>query len=323
MKIVVLDGHSLAADGNSWDALHGLGEIAVYDHSSADEVAARARPANVLITNKAPIAAEVIDRCPGLRFIAVTATGYDCVDAEAAARRGIPVANVPEYGTDSVAQFTFALLLELCHHVGLHAQAVAAGEWARAPGFCFWRTPLIELAGKTLGIVGHGRIGRRVGELGHAFGMKVLAHSRAHAGSPAYEPFAWAGLDELFQRAAVISLHCPLTTETAGLVNRQRLGRVRPEAFLINTARGGLVVEKDLADALNEGRLAGAAVDVVSHESILPDNPLLSARNCLITPHIAWATREARRRLLAATAANVASFLAGRPTNVVNRPTDG
>jgi glycerate dehydrogenase len=323
MKIVVLDGYTLAADGNSWDALHRLGEIEVHHRSSADEVAARARGAAVLITNKASIPVEVIDGSPDLRFIAVSATGFDCVAVTAASRRGIPVSNVPEYGTDSVAQFVFALLLELCHHVGLHAGAVAAGDWGSSADFCFWRMPLIELAGKTLGLVGYGRIGRRVGELAHAFGMSVLAHSRSRSTPPPFEPFAWTELDELFARAEVISLHCPLTPQTAGLVNRERLQRVRRDAFLINTARGGLVVEQDLAEALNEGRLAGAAVDVVAQEPILPDNALQSARNCLITPHIAWATREARRRLLAATVTNVANFLAGRPTNVVNGPARG
>ncbi len=320
MKIVVLDGYTLAADGNSWGALLPLGTVEVHDRSTPAEVAARAPGAAVLITNKARIPAEVIDACPGLRFIAVSATGFDCVDVAAASRRGIPVANVPEYGTDSVAQFTFALLLELCHHVGPHAEAVAAGAWGQSPDFCFWRTPLIELAGQTIGLVGFGRIGRRVGELAHAFGMHVLAHSRSRSSPPASVPFAWAGLDELFARADVISLHCPLTAETAGLVCRERLQRVRPGALLINTSRGGLVVEQDLAEALNAGRLAGAAVDVVTSEPIRPDNPLLAARNCLITPHIAWATRQARRRLLEATVANVTSFLAGQPTNVVNRP---
>jgi glycerate dehydrogenase len=318
MKIVVLDGRTLGADGNSWAALHTLGEVALYDRSSADEVLARSGTAAVLITNKAPVPAPVIEQAPHLRFIAVSATGFDCVDVAAARRRGIPVANVPEYGTASVAQFVFALLLELCHHVGLHAEAVRSGEWVRAPEFCFWKTPQTELAGKALGIVGHGRIGRRVGELAHAFGMSVLAHSRFRSSPPAYQPFTWVDLDELFARADVISLHCPLTTETAGLVNRQRLRLIKPRALLLNTSRGGLVVEADLAEALNQGQLAGAAVDVVSREPIQPDNPLLTAPNCVLTPHIAWATREARRRLLEATVANVANFLAGRPTHVVN-----
>ena len=323
MKIVVLDGYTLSADGNAWEALRTLGDVEIHDRSSPDELAERARGASVLITNKARIPAEVIDNSPELRFIAVSATGFDCVDVAAATRRGILVSNVPEYGTDSVAQLTFALLLELCHHVGRHAHAVRAGEWARSPDFCFWKAPLIELAGKTMGIVGFGRIGRRVGDLAHAFGMAILAHSRARSEPPAYRPFAWAGLDELFSAADVISLHCPLTPASAGLVNRERLRRMRPGAFLINTARGGLVVEQDLAEALNEGRLAGAVVDVVTQEPIRPDNPLLAAHNCLITPHIAWATREARRRLLDATVANVAGFLAGRPTNVVNPPAGG
>jgi glycerate dehydrogenase len=320
MKIVVLDGYTLAADGNSWDALGRLGAVEIHDRSTPDEVAERSRGAAVLVTNKALVPAGVIDQSPHLRLIAVSASGYDCVDVAAAGRRGILVCNVPEYGSDSVAQLTFALLLELCHHVGLHAAAVRAGDWARSPDFSFWRTPLVELAGKTLGVVGFGRIGRRVGELAHAFGMAVLANGRSQAAPPAYRPFTWAELDDLFARSDVVSLHCPLTPETAGLVNRGRLRRVRPGAFLLNTARGGLVVEADLADALNEGRLAGAAVDVVSQEPVRPDNPLLAARNCLVTPHIAWATREARRRLLEATVANVANFLAGRPTNVVNPP---
>jgi glycerate dehydrogenase len=320
VKIVVLDGHTLAADGNSWSALEALGEVEVHPRSAPDEVTARARGAAVLITNKAHIPGGVIDSSPELRFIAVSATGYDCVDVAAAIRRGIPVANVPEYGTNSVAQFTFALVLELCYRAGLHAAAVRAGDWVRSPDFCFWRTPQVELAGKTMGLVGFGRIGRRVGELAHAFGMAVLACGRSSAVAPAYRPFAWAEPDDLFARADVISLHCPLTAETAGLVDRRRLALVKPSAFLINTARGGLVVEADLAAALGEGRLAGAAVDVVSNEPIRPDNPLLTTRNCLITPHIAWATREARRRLLEATVANVKNFLAGRPTNVVNPP---
>jgi glycerate dehydrogenase len=317
MKIVVLDGRTLGADGNSWAALHQLGEVTYFDRSTEDEVVERARPAAVLVTNKAGVSARAIEQAPELRLLAVSATGYDCVDVAAARRRGVLVCNVPEYGTDSVAQFTYALLLELCHRAGPHADAVRAGEWARSPEFCFWRTPQVELAGKTLGVVGFGRIGRRVGELGHAFGMAVLAHTRSQAAPPAYRPFAWAELDELFARADVISLHCPLNAATTGLVNRERLRLVKPNALLLNTARGGLVVEADLAEALNDGRLAGAAVDVVSREPIRPDNALLGARNCLLTPHIAWATREARRRLLEATVANVASFRAGTPTNVV------
>src|SRR5262245_31860799 len=262
MLLVILDGATLGADGNSWDALAQLGTVAYYDRSTPDEVVERSRDADVLITNKAYVSAAAIEQAPNLRFIAVSATGYDCADVLAARRRGIPVANVPEYGTDSVAQFVFALLLELCHHAGVHAGAVRAGEWTRSPEFSFWKTPLVELAGKTMGIVGFGRIGRRVGELAHAFGMHVLACSRSHSDTPSYAPFAWADLEEVFRRADVVSLHCPLTPETTGLVNRARLSTMKPSAFLLNTSRGGLVVEADLAAALNEGLLAGAAVDV-------------------------------------------------------------
>ncbi len=317
MKIVVLDGRTLAADDNPWDALHALGDVELYDCSTEEEVAVRAAGAAILVTNKARVSARVIEHSPGLRFIAVSATGYDCVDVAAARRWGIPVSNVPEYGTNSVAQFTFALLLSLCHRAEHHADAVRAGEWARSPDFCFWQTPQVELAGKTMGIVGFGRIGRRVGELAHAFGMRVLACSRSQPSPPTYEPFVWSGLDQLFEQSDAISLHCALTESTTGLVNCERIQRMKPTAFLVNTSRGGLVVDADLADALNRGLLAGAAVDVVSQEPIRPDNPLLAAKNCLITPHIAWASREARRRLLMATLQNVANFIAGKPTNVV------
>jgi glycerate dehydrogenase len=318
MKIVVLDGETMGMSADAWDGLRHLGEVEVYDRSSPEEVMARARTAGVLITNKAPVSAEVIAQAPELRFITLLATGYDPVDVAAARRRGIPVANVPEYGTDSVAQLTFALLLELCNHVALHAEAVRAGEWSRSPTFSFWKAPLIEVAGKTMGVVGFGRIGRRVGEVAHAFGMGVLARDQLQVDPPAYRPFAWADLDELFTRADVISLHCPLTPENVGLVNRQRLRLVKSTAYLLNTARGPLVAAADLAEALNEGRLAGAGLDVVAHEPIRPDNPLLTASNCLLTPHIAWATVEARRRLVETAVANVANFLAGKPTNVVN-----
>jgi glycerate dehydrogenase len=318
MKIVVLDGRPLAEDRAAWTGLDHLGEIEFHLYSSPNDVAVRARGAAVLITNKAPIPAKLIEELPELRFITMTATGFDCVDVAAARRRGIPVSNVPIYGTQSVAQFVFAALLELCQHVAKHAEAVTAGEWTSQPDFSLRKTPLIELAGKTMGIVGLGRIGRRVGELARAFGMSVLAYDLVPQASSAEGPVTWCELDDLFARSDVISLHCPLTPQTAGLVNRERLRVVKPTAFLINTARGALVVEKDLAEALNAGRLAGAAVDVVSQEPIRPDNPLLGARNCLVTPHIAWATTEARARLMEVTVANVAAFLAGSPINVVN-----
>jgi glycerate dehydrogenase len=318
MNIVVLDGRTLASDDNPFTPLEPYGEVAVFPYSTPEEIRTRSRDADILVVNKSRIAADVIAQTPRLKFIAVTATGYDCVDTAAARQRGIPVSNVPEYGTDSVAQFIFALLLHLCHRIDVHDAAVRAGEWASSPDFSFWKTPQIELVGKTFGIIGFGRIGRRVGELAHAFGMRVLAYDVFHGSPPAYQPFDWARFDELLPQADVITLHSPLTPQTAGMVNRDFLKKCKPTAFLINAARGPLVVEADLADALNHGRLAGAAVDVVSQEPIKPDNPLLTARNCVITPHIAWATLGARRRLMAATAANIAQFLAGKPINVVN-----
>jgi glycerate dehydrogenase len=318
MKIVVLDGQTMGMSARAWDGLRELGEVEFHDNSTPEEVFERARTAGVLITNKAPVSAAVIEQAPELRLIAMLATGFDPVDIAAARARGIPVVNVPEYGTESVAQLTFALLLELCSQVALHAEAVRAGEWARSPVFSFWKVPLVELAGKTMGLVGFGRIGRRVGEIAHAFGMAVLAHDQFTVNPPEYEPFAWAGLEELFARADAISLHCPLTPDNVGLVNRERLKLVKPTAYLLNTSRGPLVAEEDLAEALNEGRLAGAGLDVVAREPMQPDNPLLTAKNCLLTPHIAWATVEARQRLLDTVVANVASFLLGQPTNVVN-----
>jgi glycerate dehydrogenase len=317
MKIVILDGRPMGEERSVWSGLDRLGEVEVYAYSTREEIRVRAAGAAVLVVNKAPISEDVIDGSPDLRFITLTATGFDCVDIAAARRRGIPVSNVPIYGTDSVAQYVFAMLLELCHHVALHDAAVRAGEWTRQPDFSIRKTPLIELAGKTMGIVGYGRIGRRVGELARAFGMDLIAHD-VYQWEADERAARWCELDELFARADVISLHSPLTPQTTGLVNRERLMRVKPGAMLINTARGPLVVEADLAEALAAGRLAGAAVDVVSIEPIRPDNPLLKAPNCLITPHIAWATEEARRRLMDATVANIAAFLEGRPVNVVN-----
>jgi glycerate dehydrogenase len=318
MKIVVLDGRPLAPERESWDALARLGELEVYEFTSPEEVPDRARGAAVLVTNKAPIRAPLIDASPELKYVTLMATGFDCVDIAAARKKGISVSNVPVYGTNSVAQFVFALVLELCHHVGQHVDAVHAGEWTNQTDFSLRKTPLVELAGKTMGIVGLGRIGRRVGELARAFGMSILAYDAFPQDLSPELAATWCTLDELFARADVISLHCPMTDQTAGLVNSARLTHTKPTAFLINTARGGLVVEKDLAAALNEGRLGGAAVDVVSQEPIHPDNPLLKARNCLVTPHIAWATTEARNRLMETVVANVAAFQAGKPINVVN-----
>jgi len=318
MRIVVLDGHALNPGDNPWTDLEELGDLTVYDRVTADQIVPKAAGAQVVLTNKTPLTSQTLAQLPDLRFISVLATGYNVVDVEAARRRGISVSNVPVYGTDSVAQFVFAFLLELCHHVASHSEQVHAGEWAKSEDFCFWSTPLTELAGRTMGLLGFGRIGRRVGELAHAFGMPVWAHDPFPGDAPPYKPFEWKGVEEVFAGADVVSLHCPQTAENQGMVDARLLGLMKPEALLINTARGGLVNEADLAAALNEGRIAGAAVDVVSEEPIRPDNPLLGAGNCLVTPHIAWATLAARRRLMRTTADNVTAFLAGSPINVVN-----
>lgn len=317
MKIVVLDGYTLNPGDNPWDEIAAQGELIVYDRTAPESVFERARDAEILLTNKTPLRAEILEQLPALRFVAVLATGYNVVDVAFAARIGVPVANVPEYGTDSVAQHVFALLLELCHQVARHDTAVKAGEWTAAPDFCFWRQSPQELAGLTMGIVGFGRIGRRVAELAHAFRMSVLAHTRTRRDAPRNGPFEWVEVPRLFERADVISLHCPLTADNDRFVNQELLGRVRPGCILINTARGGLVDEAALARALASGPLGGAAVDVVSTEPIRPDNPLLRAPNCLITPHMAWGSLAARRRLMEATARNIQAFLAGQPINVV------
>jgi glycerate dehydrogenase len=318
MRIVVLDGHTLNPGDNPWDDLARLGELEIYDQTPPARVVDRAAGAEIVLTNKTVLTAETLERLPELRFIGVLATGYDIVDVAAARRRGIPVANVPEYGTDSVAQHTFALLLELAHRVGDHDAAVKAGEWTRSPDFCFWHSPPIELADLTMGIVGFGRIGRRVGELAHALGMKVAAHSPSRRGAPEWEPFAWRDVLDLVAEADVVTLHCPLTADNERFVDRPLLSRMKPSAYLINTARGPLVDEAALADALDAGTLAGAAVDVVSSEPIRADNPLLRARNCILTPHMAWGSLAARRRLMAATVGNVEAFLNGEKRNVVN-----
>ncbi|WP_428939110.1 D-2-hydroxyacid dehydrogenase [Fontivita pretiosa] len=318
MRIVVLDGYTLNPGDNPWTPIERLGRLAVHDHTPDDQVVAQARGHEIVITNKAALSARTIAELPEMKFIAVTATGYNIVDIVAAGQRGIPVSNVPEYGTDSVAQYTFALLLELCHHVGLHDQAVKAGEWTRQRDFCFWKTPLVELAGKTMGIVGFGRIGMRVGQIAHALGMRVLAFDPVSRTEPGYQPFAFRSIEQLFAEADVVTMHCPLTPQNHGMVNASLLSRMKRSAFFINTARGQLVNEHDLAEALNRGDLAGAAVDVVCQEPIRPDNPLLSAKNVIITPHIAWAALEPRQRIMQTTARNIEAFVQGKPINVVN-----
>jgi glycerate dehydrogenase len=313
--IVILDGYTLNPGDQSWAELESLGECRIHDRTPAELVVPRLEGAALAITNKVPLSREALSRLPALRYIGVTATGYNIVDVAAARERGIRVTNVPTYGTRSVAQFTFALILELAHRVGMHADSVRAGDWVRCPDFCYWKSPLVELEGRTLGIVGHGRIGRAVADLGRAFGMRILVASRSPVAAAEVRT---ADVATVFRESDVLSLHCPLTEDTRNLVNRERLALMKPGAWLINTSRGPLVDEAALAEALNEGRIAAAAVDVLSVEPPRPGNPLLTARNCLVTPHQAWASLAARRRLLAVAVDNVKAFLAGKPVNVVN-----
>jgi len=316
-KIVVLDGYTLNPGDLSWKGLEALGRCTVYDRCLDEEVAGRAEDAEIVLTNKTMLTAEVIERLENLEYIGVLATGYNVVDIEAARVRGIAVTNVPAYGTQSVAQMVFAHLLNLAQHVGHHAQTVRSGRWASSVDFCYWEKPLIELAGLTMGIIGFGRIGRAVAKLAIAFGMKVVAYDIV---TPTNVPEGcqFVGLDDLFRNSDVISLHCPLAPRTANIVNKERLAMMKKTAFLVNTSRGPLVDEPALAQALNEKKIAGAGLDVLSIEPPEKDNPLFTARNCFITPHIAWATRAARERLLKVVVDNVASFLAGKPQNVVN-----
>lgn len=318
MKIVALDGYTLNPGDLSWDEVGRLGELMIYDRTASHEIMERVKDAEIIITNKVPISEETISQLPKLRFIAVQATGYDMVDIVTARTRRIPVSNIPEYGSDSVAQFVFALLLDLCRRVCLHDAAVKAGEWTACPDWCFWKSQQILLSGKKMGIVGFGRIGRRVGDLALAFGMEVLAFDPYPAETPQYSPFSWKSLEEVFAEADVVTLHCPQTTDNVRFVNSELIRVMKKEAFFINAARGGLVNEFDLANALNNGMIAAAAVDVLSSEPIQPENPLMKARNCLITPHIAWSTLTARQRLMKATVENVKAFLSGFPINVVN-----
>lgn len=316
MKIVVLDGFTLNPGDLSWEELRALGECVIYDRTAPEETLTRAAEAEIVLTNKVVLSREHIARLPRLRYISVLATGTNVVDLAAARERGIPVSNVPAYSTMSVAQATFALLLELTHHTGHHAQAVRQGRWSQCPDFSFHDFPLIELAGLTMGVIGFGSIGRAVAGIARAFGMAVLAFNPSP--KPAPEGVRFVELESLFRESDVVSLHCPLTPQTERLVNAARLALMKPTAFLLNTSRGPVVDESALAAALNEGRLAGAGLDVLSIEPPPPDNPLLRARNCLITPHYAWATAAARRRLMQVTVENVRAFLAGRPQNVVN-----
>ncbi|OIO05315.1 MAG: glycerate dehydrogenase [Desulfovibrionaceae bacterium CG1_02_65_16] len=316
-RIVVLDAFTMGQDV-SWEGLASQGELLLYDRTAPEQLLERARGAQVLFTNKTVLSAAAIEALPDLQCVCVLATGYNVIDVAAAAERGIPVCNVPGYSPKSVAQHVMAVVLELFTHVSQHARAVREGRWSSQPDFCVWDEPIVELAGKTMGVVGFGDIGGRVSMLANAFGMNVLAYAPHPKPLPPYGPFTFVPLDALFAESDVVSLHCPLTKDNENMVDARLLGRMKPTAYLVNTARGQLVDEAALAAALTAGTIAGAALDVVRREPIAPDNPLLAAPNCLITPHVAWASREARARLLGIAAQNLRGFLAGKPEHVVN-----
>ncbi len=318
-NIVVLDGYTINPGDNPWDSVEALGKCAIYDRTPPELKLERALDAEIILLSKVKLDETAFDALPKLKYISMLATGYNNVDVVAAGRRGIPVSNVPAYSTESVVQTTFALLLELALHVGLHDSSVKAGEWISCPDHSYWKTPLLELDGLTLGIVGYGTIGRSVARVGAAFGMKIIAHAPHIPQNTGPVPVRFVPLEELFATADAISLNCPQTPENGGFVNARLLGLMKSSAFLLNLARGGLVNEADLAQALNSGQLAGAGLDVVAHEPMLADNPLLKAPNCIFTPHIAWASSAARKRLMAIVTENIAAYLAGAPVNVVNR----
>ena len=315
MKIVVLDGYALNPGDLSWEGLKQLGDLEIYDRTDTAQILNRAKYADLVLTNKTLLSSESLRQLPKLKYIGVLATGYNCVDVQTAKELGIAVTNIPSYGTASVAQFVFALLLELCHNVKQHHYAVANGQWATSRDWTFWLTPLIELEGKVMGIVGLGRIGRHVARIAIAFGMHVIATDQVPIAEPGVQPTT---LEKLLVESDVVSLHCPLFPETLGLINRERLATMKSSAFLINTSRGPLIIDEDLADALNQGVIAGAGLDVLSMEPPMRDNALLKSRNCIVTPHIAWATKEARSRLMNIAVKNVEGFLLKQPVNVVN-----
>jgi glycerate dehydrogenase len=319
MKIVILDGYTENPGDLSWDAFKEFGELTVYDRTLPELVVERIGDAQIIFSNKTVISEEIMEQCPNLRFIGVLATGYNVIDVKAAKERGIVVSNIPTYGTDAVSQYTIALLLELCHHIGAHSDSVKRGDWTKCKDFCYWNYPLIELAGKTIGIIGFGKIGKGTARIAQALGMKVLAYNN----SPIPQEdltgeVLQVTLEELLSGSDVISLHCPLTPETKGIINKDTIQRMKDGVLIINDSRGPLIVEEDLRDALVSGKVAGAAVDVVSVEPIQEDNPLLSAPNIIITPHIAWAPKEARQRLMNIAVDNLRAFLQGKPINVVS-----
>jgi glycerate dehydrogenase len=317
MNIVVLDGYTLNPGDLSWEELKRIGDVTIYDRTPKELILKRAHDANILFTNKTPLTSEIIAKLPNLKYIGVLATGYNVVDIKAATQHNIVVTNIPSYGTYSVAQMVFALLLELCQHVQTHSNAVKCGVWTKSPDFCFWNYPLVELAGKTIGILGFGRIGKQVAKIAAALGMNIIAADIYKNDVPDLENFKWVEIPELIKESDVISLHCPLFPETKGIINHTNLKHMKSSAFLINTARGGLIIEKDLAEALNNENIAGAALDVLTVEPPDGNNPLFTAKNCIITPHISWATLEARTRLMETAIQNLKSFLNGKVINAV------
>ena len=313
MNIVILESMAVNPGDLSWDAFSKYGQITIYPRlADPEETARRIQDADIVLMNKTPITADLLDRCPRLKLVCVLATGYNVVDCEAARQRGVVVCNVPAYGTTAVAQFTFGLLLEICHQIGHHDRLVHDGRWSSCPDFCFWDTPQMELAGKTLGIIGYGRIGQAVGKIAEAFGMKVLSNSRRGGFSNS------VSLDELLAQSDIISLHCPLTPETTRIINRETIAKMKDGAIVLNTSRGAAVDEEALAEALRSGKLRAAATDVAAAEPIPANSPLLTAPNCIITPHMAWAPKESRQRILDTTEASIQAFLAGDPVNRVN-----
>lgn len=317
MKIVVLDGYTENPGDLSWDGFRELGELTVYDRTGKKDVVSRIGDAEAVILNKTPVSRETLDACPNVKYIGVLATGYNVVDIEAAAEKGIVVSNIPTYGTDSVAQFAIAMLLEICHHVAHHSDAVHEGRWESNPDWCFWDYPLIELAGKTMGVIGFGRIGQATGKLAKALGMEVLAYD-SFPNDSGKEIAKYVDLDTLLGASDVIALHCPLFPETERIVNKETIAKMKDGVIILNNSRGPLVAEQDLADALNSGKVYAAGLDVVSTEPIRGDNPLLKAKNCIITPHISWAPKESRARLMDIAVEDLKAFAAGKPINVVN-----
>lgn len=317
MRITVLDGYTLNPGDNPWSEIESLGELNVYPRTSIDQIVERAKDADIILTNKCPLNAETLAQLPKLKFISVLATGYNIIDTAYTNQHNIAVSNVPVYSTDAVAEFVFSVILDFFKKPTQHSILAHAGAWQTSEDFCFWKNPnFTELAGKTLGVIGFGRIGQRTAELGAAFKMKILANSRSRSAKTSF-PFQWASIDEILEQSDVITLHCPLTPETQGLISKDSIEKMKFSAFLVNTARGPLIDEAALADALNAGRIAGAACDVVSAEPIHPSNPLLAAKNLTLTPHIAWAATEARKRLMAITAQNIQAFQAGNPIHLI------